>query len=67
MTKSNILKAKDLDPMVSIPASEAWLFGDEEALGAVRRGLQESTEGKLVKMPSLSKHADGAMRLRGDN
>jgi hypothetical protein len=38
-----------LDPVVTIPASEAWLFEDKAALASVREGLRESSEGKLVK------------------
>lgn len=47
-----------LDPLVTIPASEAWLFKNKKALAAVRHGLQDAKEGKLVRRPSLSKHAD---------
>jgi hypothetical protein len=36
-----------LDPQVTIPASEAWLFKNPEALGAVRRGLADAAEGKV--------------------
>lgn len=35
-----------LDPRVSIPAREAWLFRNPEALAAVRRGLDEAARGK---------------------
>lgn len=40
-----------LDPVVTIPASEAWLFDDanKDALAAVRKGLEESAAGKLVR------------------
>jgi hypothetical protein len=38
-----------LDPVLTIPAVEAWLFADKDALSSVRKGLQESAEGKLVK------------------
>lgn len=46
-----------LDPVVTIPASEAWLFDNKPALSSVRKGLKESGEGKVVKLPSLAKHA----------
>jgi hypothetical protein len=39
-----------LDPQVTIPASEAWLFQDIEALGAVRRGLADAAEGRVSKV-----------------
>lgn len=38
-----------LDPVVTIPASEAWLFEDKKSLASVRRGLREAAQGKLVK------------------
>lgn len=46
-----------LDPLVTIPAAEAWLYKNEAALDAVRRGLKDSAEGKLAKKPSLAKYA----------
>lgn len=47
-----------LDPLVTIPASEAWLYKNKEALASVRQGLKESAEGKRVKMRSFAKYAD---------
>lgn len=47
-----------LDPQVMIPASEAWLYKNKKALASVRRGLKQVEEGKLVKLPSLAKHAN---------
>ena len=49
-----------LDPVVTIPASEAWLYQDKSALASVRKGLKESGEGKVVKLPSVARHADDA-------
>lgn len=46
-----------LDPQVSIPAAEAWLYRSPVALDAVRRGLQEAGEGKAKKIRSFAKHA----------
>lgn len=46
-----------LDPQVLVPVSEMWLFENKEALASVRRGLAQAKAGKLVKMPSLAKHA----------
>ena len=43
-----------LDPQVSIPASEAWLYRNPSALAAVRRGLQESAEGKTFPVSFLA-------------
>jgi hypothetical protein len=39
-----------LDPQVTIPASEIWLFKDREALAAVRRGLADAAQGKVSKV-----------------
>jgi hypothetical protein len=47
---SNSLGQIVLDPQVSIPASEAWLFENPEALGMVRRGLKDAAEGRVRKV-----------------
>ena len=47
-----------LDPQVSIPASEAWLYRDPKALASVRRGLAEAAEGKAKPVRSFARHAD---------
>ena len=39
-----------LDPQVTIPASEAWLFNNPEALTSVRRGLLDAAHGKVSKV-----------------
>ena len=39
-----------LDPQVTIPASEAWLFKNPEAIAAVRRGLSDAAQGKVSKV-----------------
>jgi len=39
-----------LDPQVTIPASEAWLFNNPDALEAVRRGLADAEQGKVSKV-----------------
>lgn len=38
-----------LDPMVSIPAHEAWLFKNKRALAMVRRGLEEAKRGRFIR------------------
>src|SRR5258708_9784340 len=40
-----------LDPQVSIPASEAWLFRNKSALASLRRGLQQAASGKTRVTP----------------
>lgn len=47
---SNSLGQIVLDPQVSIPASEAWLFKNPEALASVRRGLKDAAEGRVSKV-----------------
>ncbi|MEO8378203.1 MAG: hypothetical protein ABI779_00940 [Acidobacteriota bacterium] len=47
-----------LEPHVSIPASEAWLFRNKKAIGSVRRGLEEAAEGKAKAGGSFAKFVD---------
>ena len=39
-----------LRPVVEIPASEAWLYENRDALVAVKKGLKEAKEGKISKL-----------------
>ncbi len=39
-----------LDPQVSIPASEAWLFNDPDSLASVRKGLDDAVKGRTSKV-----------------
>lgn len=50
-----------LDPVVTIPRSEAWLYQNKEAIGSVRKGLKEAGEGKLRKRPSYARFADASL------
>ncbi len=36
--------------VVEIPASEAWLFQNEEAFESVKKGLKDASEGKISKL-----------------
>ncbi len=47
---SNSLGQIVLDPQVTIPASEAWLFKNPEALASVRRGLSDAAKGRVSKV-----------------
>jgi hypothetical protein len=47
---SNSLGQIVLDPQVTIPASEAWLFKNPEALASVRRGLHDAVKGRVSKV-----------------
>ena len=39
-----------LDPQVSIPASEAWVFQNQGVLALVKRGLSDAAEGRVSKI-----------------
>ncbi|MBU1145912.1 MAG: hypothetical protein KJ971_08710 [Firmicutes bacterium] len=39
-----------LDPQITIPASEAWLFNNQDAIASVRRGLSDAAQGKVSKV-----------------
>ena len=47
-----------LDPMVSIPAYETWLFKSRRAGALVRQGLEDARQGRLIKAKEdFSRHA----------
>lgn len=50
-----------LDPMVSIPAHEAWLFKNKRAAHAVQRGLEDAKQGRLINAKE-----DYARHVRGE-
>ncbi len=45
-----------LDPQVTIPASEAWLFENKDALASVDKGMTESSNGQLIDRGSFAKY-----------
>jgi len=47
---SNSIGQIILDPQVTIPASEAWLFNNPDALASVRRGLNDAAQGRVSKV-----------------
>jgi hypothetical protein len=47
-----------LEPYAEIPAREAWLYKNPEALAMVEQGLRESAEGKIVRMGSFAQYLD---------
>lgn len=49
-----------LEPQIEVPAMEAWLWKNPAAMKAVRQGLRDSAEGKLVKRASFAKCSDEA-------
>jgi hypothetical protein len=49
-----------LDPMVSVPAHEAWLFKNKRAASLVQRGLEDAKRGRLVNAKEdYAKHVRG--------
>ena len=49
-----------LDPMVLIPAHEAWLFKNPQAARLVRQGLEDAKQGRLINAKEdYSKHVHG--------
>ena len=51
---SNSLGQIILDPQVTIPVSEAWLFNNPDALALVRRGLDDVAHSKVSKVDLAS-------------
>jgi len=48
-----------LDPQVTVPAHEAWLFKNPKAKALVQKGLEEAGKGRLVKADEdYSRHID---------
>jgi hypothetical protein len=43
-----------LDPQVTIPASELWLFNNQEAFASVMRGLSDAAQGRVSKVDTDS-------------
>ena len=46
-----------LEPMLLLPVRQARRSKDPALIAALRHSVQQAREGKLVKMPSLAKHA----------
>jgi hypothetical protein len=46
-----------LDPQVTIPASELWLFKDKRALASIDKGMSESVNGQTIDRSSFAKYA----------
>jgi hypothetical protein len=47
---SNSMGQIMLDPRVTIPASELWLFQNADALASIRRGFADVAEGRVSKI-----------------
>jgi len=46
-----------LDPQVSIPASELWVFENKDILASIDRGVRQSLDGKTIDRGSFAKRA----------
>ena len=47
---SNSIGQIVLDPQVTIPASEVWLFNNPDAIASVRQGLSDAAQGRVSKV-----------------
>ena len=46
-----------LDPQVTIPASEAWIFEDKTILASIDKGMAEAEKGHLIDKGSFARYA----------
>jgi len=47
-----------LKPHVEIPANEAWLYKNKEALSQVQKGIEDSSCGRVRKLGSFAQFVD---------
>jgi hypothetical protein len=45
-----------LKPYIDVPAEEAWIFENPEALKKLKKGLNESKKGQVKYLGSFAKH-----------
>ena len=46
-----------LDPQVTIPAYEAWLFENKDILASIDKSMAEANDGQLIDRGSFAKYA----------
>lgn len=46
-----------LYPKVEIPATEAWLFKNPQGLKSLKKGLEDSANGRVVQRKSFAEYA----------
>jgi hypothetical protein len=49
-----------LDPQVTIPASELWVFDNKDVLAAIDQSMAESAKGQLINRGSFAKYVKNA-------
>jgi len=47
-----------LDPVLSIPEREAWLWQNPEALALVQQGIEQSAIGQIENLGSFAQYAN---------
>jgi hypothetical protein len=50
----------EIIPAEAVPAREAWLFKNPQALRAVTEGLEQTSQGQFAESPDLDADADWA-------
>jgi hypothetical protein len=56
----NSLEQIVLDPQVTIPASELWVFDNKGILAAMDQSMTESVKGKLINRGSFAEYVKNA-------
>jgi hypothetical protein len=47
-----------LDPQVTIPLSELWVFENKDIIDSIDRGMKQAANGELIDRGSFSQYAD---------
>lgn len=47
-----------LDPQITIPASEIWVFENKDILASIDKGMAETIEGKAIDRGSFAEYAE---------